>query len=132
MMYLSETMYDFDCLACGRRGDGQFHEMDHRSDERCCGACGSSDLETIERPATWWSVGVYFIDRSYGGLEEGGWWYDTGSLTDEFKVRGFEDIQEAIKYLRELSEFYKDELRPIGFTEQLPAMDFPSKKPYYS
>jgi hypothetical protein len=27
-----------------------------------------------------WFVGVYDCDRSYGGPEEGGWWYDVGEL----------------------------------------------------
>jgi len=31
-------------------------------------------------------VAFYSIDREYGGPEEGGWWYDSGSLVRVFAV----------------------------------------------
>ncbi|GMN04454.1 hypothetical protein [Erythrobacter sp. MTPC3] len=30
--------------------------------------------------ATIYTVGFYEIDRAFGGPEEGGWWFDTGTL----------------------------------------------------
>jgi len=33
-----------------------------------------------------YTVAFYEIDREYGGGEEGGWWYDTGTLKRLFKV----------------------------------------------
>ena len=33
-----------------------------------------------EQPRT--SVAVYLVDRRWGAAEEGGWWYDTGTLAD--------------------------------------------------
>lgn len=32
-------------------------------------------------------VAFYEIDRAYGGPEEGGWWYDCGTLIRVFAVR---------------------------------------------
>lgn len=32
-------------------------------------------------------VAVYDQDRAYGGAEEGGWWYDTGTLVRVVAVR---------------------------------------------
>lgn len=31
-------------------------------------------------------VAFYELDRAYGGPEEGGWWFDTGSLSHVFAV----------------------------------------------
>jgi hypothetical protein len=33
-----------------------------------------------------WFVGVYLVDRCYGGPEEGGWWYDAGELVRQTAV----------------------------------------------
>lgn len=34
------------------------------------------------RRGMFWTVAIYLADRSYGGPEEGGWWYDCGTLCD--------------------------------------------------
>jgi len=36
-------------------------------------------------------VAFYEIDRAYGGSEEGGWWYDTGTLVRVFKTTKSEE-----------------------------------------
>lgn len=47
-------------------------------------------------------VAVYMTDRSYGGPEEGGWWYDTGNLVRTVKT--FRNEQSAINYCRRFNE----------------------------
>jgi hypothetical protein len=46
-------------------------------------------------------VAVYDCYRSYGGSEEGGWWYDTGELCRIVKV--FKSEDKAYEYSRRLN-----------------------------
>lgn len=41
-------------------------------------------------------VALYEIDRAFGGPEEGGWWYDTGSLRRMLALVATEDAALAI------------------------------------
>jgi hypothetical protein len=41
-----------------------------------------------------WFVGVYTVDRAYGGPEEGGWWFDTGELELQTAVATHDDAEE--------------------------------------
>jgi hypothetical protein len=54
-------------------------------DERLGSEC-RTDMIVVDadlvKPADWY-VTVYEVDRSYGGSEEGGWWYDTGTVVHE-------------------------------------------------
>lgn len=34
-------------------------------------------------PAPFWTVAIYLVDKSYGGPEEGGWWYTLGERQDQ-------------------------------------------------
>jgi hypothetical protein len=47
-------------------------------------------------------VAVYDVDRRFGGREEGGWWYDAGSLVRTMRVFPTED--RAVAYARRLNE----------------------------
>jgi len=47
-------------------------------------------------------VGVYEVHRSYGGPEEGGWWYDSGELVEQFVC----DDDEMPEFIAELKEKY--------------------------
>jgi len=49
---------------------------------------------------------IYLIDRAYGGPEEGGWYYDCGTPSDEYAnhTRGFSRERDAIKYANKLNE----------------------------
>lgn len=48
-------------------------------------------------------ISVWSVDRVYGGPEEGGWWYDTGTLEhlEFFTVKQIAELR-----LRELREKY--------------------------
>lgn len=55
-----------------------------------CSICGVWQVETFGDehgqpvdPPGLWSVAVYFVERRYGGQEEGGWWYDAGERCDD-------------------------------------------------
>lgn len=132
MDYLSETISRYKCPTCERVGEADQWVNDPYIG-LCCGKCGEEVKFDVERPAEWWSIGVYSVGRAYGGAEEGGWWYDTGSIIDEWTVRGFKVLEEARSYAIELERFYKDdkEVRVKGFTEKLPVRGFPDRRPVY-
>lgn len=93
------------------------------------------------------TVAVYELDQAYGGPEEGGWWYDTGTL--KRIVRTFETTQRARTFCRRYNEAlaYKREMDPwrralssVAYTgghyeaqvwEDSPPIDFPEHRPYY-
>ncbi len=68
---------------------------------------GGSPRAESEGPG-FWTVAINLVDRSYGGPEEGGWWYDCGepsqspSLVRWTRVLTNED--EACVYCRRLNE----------------------------
>ena len=41
-------------------------------------------------------VALYEIDRSHGGPEEGGWWYDGGTLSRVLRVAPSKDAAHAV------------------------------------
>jgi len=96
---------------------------------------------TQDEPATWWTVGVYTQYRQYGGPEEGGWYYDAGSLTMYGKLKFFDSYEEAKAYQDELWDFveaenkdtYGDERLTVRCTtEAMPDTHYPKTRPYYS
>lgn len=46
-------------------------------------------------------VAVYDCGQQYGGPEEGGWWYDAGSLVRQIRI--FKDKQKAYAFCRRLN-----------------------------
>jgi hypothetical protein len=94
---------------------------------------------TSERPAEWWAVAVYTSDRSYGGPEEGGWWYSCGELVEHARIRFFDNYKDAVDYSQELwawcIEMNRDsgdvKLVVRGFTEQMPDTHYPKRRPFY-
>lgn len=137
--HLTDEVMTYTCSSC----DGTYlsHELDWdwHSERSRCPRCEGEEHELIPgtRPAEWWSVAVYQRGREYGGPEEGGWWYDTGSLTEHRKVRVYESYAEAQARVQELyAEIRADgqlsELGVVGFTERLPVWKFPERRPRYS
>lgn len=68
-----------------------------------------------------WYVNVYQVYRAYGGPEEGGWWYNEGTLLDcqlfdywgEDDLKGNKQRQRAIAY----AEHIKTQLEKSGSLE---------------
>jgi hypothetical protein len=50
-----------------------------------------------EAMSTSYVVALYETDKAYGGPEEGGWWYDTGTLVRIIKV--FKNEDKAWEYV---------------------------------
>ena len=48
-------------------------------------------------------VAVYEIGCAYGGPEEGGWWYDTGELSERVRVRGYRTRDQASAVCRRIN-----------------------------
>ncbi len=130
--YLTEDLPVYQCAECLCVGEAETW-IDDDYEGLVCGECGVAVKHSHDTKASWWSIGVYSTGRSYGGPEEGGWWYDTGSITDQWKVRGFDNFTEAQKYAAQLREEYKDErdVAVRGFTEQLPVAGYPDRRPVY-
>jgi hypothetical protein len=66
----------------------------------------TNEMELIHAPAALrerhtWIVAVYDTALAYGGPEEGGWWYDTGSLVRIVFATPSEDA--AYSYSRKLN-----------------------------
>ena len=91
-----------------------------------------------------YAVNLYFVDRAFGGREEGGWYYDYGQPELHPLNRVFEHREDAEDYVISLQD-YEEELN-----ENLPSIDsvlsqgqyqfridegfpkpFPSTKPHY-
>ena len=95
-------------------------------------------------PRTTHIVAIYAIDRAYGGPEEGGWWYDTGTLERIVAIRHSEEgaFELARRADRLLSHIERDR-RDIGsmayggerhaaevFETTAPRF-FPEERPHY-
>lgn len=48
-------------------------------------------------------VGLYMIDKAYGGSEDGGWWYEIGELIRPVKM--FRSEKKAIEFMLKLQEY---------------------------
>lgn len=133
MLYLSETIPVYRCPSCLIAGRASVW-MEDEFVGMCCGDCGQEVKWSHDEKPTYWSVAIYETDRSYGGPEEGGWWYTTGSRIDPHKQRVFEDITEALNYQEKLRSEYKNEkcIDILGFTERLPVDGYPARRPVYS
>jgi len=115
---------------------------DDYSNDYFCPACYEklSVENTSERQVYWVSIAAYTTGRSYGGPEEGGWYYDTGDRIDEslrcFPVVGGAfnepDDVEARAYLQHLKEHpeYED-CRVRVYIEVIAEASFPQQRPYY-
>lgn len=132
MNYLSDSISVYQCPECEQTGRANAW-IDDPYEGLVCEHCGVAVKHCLDEQPTYWSIGVYETGRSYGGPEEGGWWYDTGSRIDPHKQRVFEDLAEARKYMAELREEYvgQRDISVLGFTEKLPVAGYPARRPVY-
>ena len=89
-------------------------------------------------------LAFYEIDRCYGGSEEGGWWYDTGTfvraiaihLNDEDAIRAMRRANRLLDRLQRHKRMVSSVLydggryRAYSFTG-LPPERFPAERPRY-
>lgn len=137
MHYLSNKISLHTCPDCDRDWTSAEIRVDGYGDHRCP-ECGCEVSLSGERDATFWSVAIYDTSRQYGGPEEGGGYYDAGTLTELNKIRVFEDLAEAEAYLDGLwdelgAETQRGDTRVVamGWTERLPARHWPEARPRY-
>lgn len=57
--------------------------------------------------------------QNYGGPEEGGWWYDSGTPVEDWQALCFTDEEEAYEKCRELNaeERQRRETLPVKYTD---------------
>lgn len=91
---------------------------------------------------TTWYLNEYIRNRSYGGPEEGGWWFDTGEFV---KCHGkFKTRTAAYKKLKELQDYIEKEqegcyppgsMRCNGWPDLLiedeKGKSYPQRRPHY-
>lgn len=90
------------------------------------------------RPIRWW-VAIYEMDMGYGGPEEGGWWYDIGTVQSVFAAKSREDayaLRERLESMVESTGDYSSVLYSGGDYRVRVCSDYPQNypetTPYYS
>lgn len=89
-------------------------------------------------------VSIYHVDMAYGGSEEGGWWYDRGSIVRTVKTFKNEDLACAYcrklnakldglvnKHFRPKSSVISDGVYEAHIHENHAPKGFPETRPYY-
>jgi len=92
-----------------------YHEMDehteiahlvaegkHEEALATCPKCHGTGYYKLKFP---YYVTVYQLDQAYGGPQEGGWWYDVGTVLETFQVFHEEHLRIVEK---ELEAYYND------------------------
>lgn len=69
-----------------------------------------SEHQERQHPPTYYSVAIVLHNRSYGGPEEGGWWYDTYDPVDRYALltKIIEKKEEAFKAKTELEKLIEE------------------------
>lgn len=97
------------------------------------------DLEAIT-PAIY--VNVYLVDRLRGGPEEGGWYYDAGSIEESLRCKDEAHAQQV--YERKLAQYKEENKNRRSDTSSVlsegrydvtlqawPGENWPAERPYY-
>ena len=91
------------------------------------------------RPVLW--LTVYRVGDSYGGPEEGGWWFSTGEVIVNWPISPIDDIEQVKQDLMEIyghlgngikvgSVLGGEEIRVSG-PSLTPGKDYPEERPHY-
>ena len=106
------------------------------------------ELPAEPRKPRWYTVAVYDCDKSFGGPEEGGWWFDCGTRCDDYVPTIHLTVEDARKAAREMQEELDNgpnndggnhDLSSVCCTGRLmayvedeyPAKYFPEVRPHY-
>jgi len=98
-----------------------------------------AETPTEPQPVQW--VSAYDHNRSYGGPEEGGWWFDTGTLLASIPCHNDEQVESAKKVLRDAFGPQFEGNHEIGsvlcegvlqiLVEDEQGADYPAERPHY-
>ena len=96
-------------LECGHREEIEWGAIPDVGDEDyVCSRCNEEkkvlDVITGPPPSIW--VNVYFIERKYGGPEEGGWYYNWYTCVESVECKNEEEVEEMVSKLKDK---YEDE-----------------------
>ena len=88
-----------------------------------------------------WYVNVYLIDKSYGGPEEGGWWFDTGEIIRIIPCSSKKKAHRTMRLVELVVTKFNEGRRPISsvlskgvleaIISQSPGQNYPSQRPHY-
>lgn len=86
-------------------------------------------------------VNAYLVERNYGGPEEGGWWYDSGTPIASVPVENDQEADKVKLMLQELFEGHyptKKTRHSVNGGEDLEivheehfAVAYPTERPHY-
>jgi len=126
---LKEYTQSITCYSCGNTHVPEDRKEDAYGNSYCA-ICGSTTYDKNDNMIVhhFWSVAVYENNQAYGGPEEGGWWYQEGTITDYNKVKIFNSYKKACKYYNKLT---KEGYYAIGYNSKYPDDYFPVIKPRY-
>lgn len=139
-----DTIKSYTCATCDVSLRLSECHYDDFEGEYYCPFCENRHVTvSSERPAEWFSVAIYEVHNTYGGPEEGGWYYNAGYRVDE-TVRTFrntpEGRDEADRYLTSLhalhfpqrrERWHSDCFSSRVYAEALPDAHFPLRRPVY-
>lgn len=124
--------------------DPDEHEVDAAMAEALAkeGLGGAAETDLVVDAEKWPQyVNAYDHNRSYGGPEEGGWWFDTGTLLASIPCYSEEHIEAAKKVLKEAFGPQFERHHDIGsvicegvlqiLVEDEPGKDYPTQRPHY-
>ena len=142
MQYLNETVPLYSVDKDGQEPNRYEHyevEYDEYSGYYVTHGSSPHVYRVDERPAGWFSVAVYTCYDVYGGPEEGGWYYDAGSLVEHHRIKFFDNYVEAMDYSASLWDWCDEENKDRGdvrlivrcTTEAMPDTHYPKRRPYY-
>lgn len=89
-------------------------------------------------------IAMYECNQGYGGDEEGGWWFDCGTLIKSRRLRSRENYQKILKnWIKKADELNRKEDRlptssvncdgyyKVWLDDKKPVEGFPDFKPHY-
>ena len=121
----------FQCKDCGAIHD--YSRLIHSDyEDSVCPGCDGPVEFFQDRPAHWVSVAVYHVGRSYGGPEEGGWWYTEGEIYKP-TLRCFEDCDfpQVQDYIDLLNRRFPEKDMNVRLEIETIVESFPTRRPVY-
>lgn len=133
---MTYTVAVYECQYCGNEvTQAQMkHQCDVENDYECPW-CNMRTPEQFdhERKAKYVTLAAYDTWRSYGGAEEGGWYYDEGKVHPE-TIRAFEagDFTQIAVYRETLQRRFNGKAYIRTYVERMAPRSFPEARPRYS